>query len=129
VSIIVKLFQPSLMFVSKARAYPIEAGTQGQVPVLTEIHLTRLERPARDKHSSLLQTLIIYGHTKICNIGPWSKMLRRCYQDFVTFRKSKTFQVSMNTNGKLKKCCLSVCPSVNVSVCLPFCPFVCMFVC
>jgi hypothetical protein len=33
---------------------------------------TRLERLAKDKHSSLLQKLINYGHKKVYNIDTWS---------------------------------------------------------
>ncbi len=60
-----KPFQPSLMFAGKARAYPIEAHfrcyTVGQVPGLSHKHPTRLERLARDKHSSLLQKSVNCG--------------------------------------------------------------------
>jgi hypothetical protein len=33
---------------------------------------TRLEKLARNKHSSLLQTFVTYGHKKFHSIGPWS---------------------------------------------------------
>jgi hypothetical protein len=41
-------------------------------PSLTPKHKTRLERLARGKHSSLLQTFINYGREKCYNIDPWS---------------------------------------------------------
>jgi hypothetical protein len=31
-----------------------------------------MERPARDKHSSLLRTIVNYGRKKFYNIGPWN---------------------------------------------------------
>ena len=62
------------MFVSKAGAYPSEAlfrcSTLGQAPGLTHKH-TWLERPAREKHSSLLRTSENYICKKFYNIGPW----------------------------------------------------------
>jgi hypothetical protein len=57
-----KPFQPNLMFAGKARAYPSEApfrcSTLGQALGLTHKYSNRLERPARDKHSSLFQTFV-----------------------------------------------------------------------
>ncbi len=38
--------------------------------VLTHKHFTRLERLARDKHSTLLSTFVNYGCKKLNNIGP-----------------------------------------------------------
>ncbi len=38
----------------------------------TREHQTRLEKLARDKHSSLLQKFITYGRKKFYNIGNWS---------------------------------------------------------
>jgi hypothetical protein len=48
-----KSFQPSLMFASNGRAYQ-----SIPPPGLLRKHDTRLERPARDKHSSLLPTFV-----------------------------------------------------------------------
>jgi hypothetical protein len=49
------------MFADEAKAYPIEVQfsftSLGQIPGLAYKHLTGLKRPARDKHTSLLQTL------------------------------------------------------------------------
>ncbi len=57
--------KPSLMFVGKAKSLPLSGAPEscfGAVgSSLTHKHTTRLERLARDKHSSLLQTLVIYG--------------------------------------------------------------------
>ncbi len=36
---------------------------------LTSIHKTRLEKPVRDKHSSLLQAIVNDGHKKFYNVG------------------------------------------------------------
>ncbi len=53
-----KPFQPGTMFVSKAVAYQSVAlfrcCTLWWAPVITINHYTRLERTAKDKHSSLL---------------------------------------------------------------------------
>ncbi len=57
-----KPFQPSLMFVGKAGAYPIEEPfrccTLGQASGLAHKQETRLERLTRDKHSNLLRNFI-----------------------------------------------------------------------
>ncbi len=37
-------------------------------------HLTRLERLAKDKHSSLLQAFVNYDRKKFYNIGPKSRI-------------------------------------------------------
>ncbi len=67
------LFRRSLMFVSKARAYPSKAlfwcSTLGYVPGFTHKHWSKWEMPARDKHYSLLWTLINYDRKKFSNIG------------------------------------------------------------
>ena len=77
--------RPSLMFVSKYRASPREApfkySTLGWAAGLTHIHLTKLERPARDKHSSLLQNLSNYGRKKFYN--NMSRMLQNIHQRLV----------------------------------------------
>ncbi len=63
------------MFAGKAGAYPSEApfrcSTLGQVPGLTRKHQTRLERLARDKHSSLIRKSVNYGCKKFYGTGPW----------------------------------------------------------
>ncbi len=68
-----KPFQSSLMFASKAEAYLSEASfrcsTQGKATGLSCKHQTRLERPARDKYPSLVQTIVDYSHKKLYNIG------------------------------------------------------------
>jgi hypothetical protein len=43
---------------------------------------TRLEKLARDKHSSLLRKAIKYGQKKFYNIGPW----RKSYKTFFICR-------------------------------------------
>jgi hypothetical protein len=66
-----KQLQPSLMFVSKAKAYPSETPLRcsplGQVPRLIHKHWPMLERPAMDKHSSLLRTFVNYERKKVFN--------------------------------------------------------------
>ncbi len=54
-------FQPSQIFACKARANL--RGTLELAPVLTHRHYSEtLEKLAGDKHSSLLQTVLNYGH-------------------------------------------------------------------
>jgi hypothetical protein len=68
-----KFFQPSLMFVGKPGAYPIEEPfrccTLGKAPSLAHKQQTWLERIARDKHSSLLQKFVTYGRKEFYNIS------------------------------------------------------------
>ncbi len=65
--------QPRQMFVVKAAAYPSEApfrcSTLGSAPGLTRKHWTWLERPARNKHTSLLRKIVNYGRKTFYN--PW----------------------------------------------------------
>ncbi len=62
--------QPSLMFRSQARAYIIEAPFMCSTIGSTHKHYTRLEGPAKSKHSSLLVTLVNYGRKTFYNIWP-----------------------------------------------------------
>jgi len=74
-----KVFQPSLMLLSKAGAYP--SGTSFQVlscnvgSCLTHKHWTRPEKRARDKSSSLFQTLVNYGLKKFYY---WHLIIQHC---------------------------------------------------
>ncbi len=63
VFVLCKPFQPSVMFVGKARSLPQSAS-------LTRKHSTRLERIAIDKHSSLLRKSVNYGRKKFYSTGP-----------------------------------------------------------
>jgi hypothetical protein len=69
-----KPFQARLMILSKAgacpRRPPIRTSPLRLSPCLTHKHESRLERPARDKHSSLLGTFVIYDHNKFHNTSP-----------------------------------------------------------
>ncbi len=71
-----KPLQPSLLFVGKAEACtseaPFRCSNLGLAPGLTHKHLTRLERLARDKHSSLLRKSANYGCKKFYSTGPWT---------------------------------------------------------
>ena len=60
---------PAYSNARKVGVYPIEAP-----PGLTHKHQTKLERFARDKHSSLLYTLINYWRKMFYNIGPWNRI-------------------------------------------------------
>jgi hypothetical protein len=73
-------FQPSLIFVGKARRVPY-SGVPERCLTWVGLSLTckyyiRLERSARDKHTSLLRSFINYGCKKFYNIGTWSCMIR-----------------------------------------------------
>jgi hypothetical protein len=75
--------------VGKAGAYssetPFMCSTLGQAPGLALKQLTRLERLAKSKHSSLLQKFITYGRKMFYNIGPpvacTIKILRLSYEN------------------------------------------------
>jgi hypothetical protein len=68
-----RLFQPSLMFLSKARNLPKSVAPERCFTWtgsrLTHKYLTRLERFAKDKHSSLLGTFVNHRCKKFNNIG------------------------------------------------------------
>ncbi len=76
-----KLFQPSVILASKAIAFlngaPEKCSTLGQAPDLTYKYYTRLERPAKDKHSSLLRLFLNYGYRNVCSMGQCC-----CYLDY-----------------------------------------------
>ncbi len=60
-----KLYQPSLVFVDKARSLTYSGARERYFTKvssgLTDTHQTRLERLTRDKHSSLLRKFVNYG--------------------------------------------------------------------
>jgi hypothetical protein len=64
------------MFAGKAEAYlseiPFRCSTQKKEPGLTHKPYTRLERLARDTHSSILPKSVNYGGEKVYTIGPRS---------------------------------------------------------
>jgi hypothetical protein len=71
-----KLFQASLILVVKPGAYPISFSPLGYAPGLTCKNKTRLERPAKDKHSStsLLPTFVNYIGQLFNITGPRSML-------------------------------------------------------
>jgi hypothetical protein len=63
-----KPFQPSLMFVDKAGSYPSESPFRcSMVAIPTTMSQGWKGLPARDKHSSLLQTFVKYDRKKLHN--------------------------------------------------------------
>jgi hypothetical protein len=62
------------LFLGKDGSLPCSGETQTQFvrvgSVLTRKKSTRLERPAKEKHSSLLQTFVNYD-----NINPWPEVI------------------------------------------------------
>ncbi len=69
-----KSFHLSLMFVGEAypRVEHLKVASLRYALALPTNIRTRLERLARDKHFSLLQKSVIYGHKKFYSTGPWS---------------------------------------------------------
>jgi hypothetical protein len=71
-----KPFQPSLMFVGKARSQPKSGAPERYFTragsSLACKHYTRLERLATDKCYALFLKFVTYGCKKFYNIGPWS---------------------------------------------------------
>jgi hypothetical protein len=67
----------------KSGAYPSEAPFRswslGYAPGLPHKHKTRLERHARDKHSSLLRKSVNYGHEKFYSIGPRCRKVKNYF--------------------------------------------------
>ncbi len=69
-----KPFQLIIMFVGKAGSLPLSGVGERcfTCKCCSFIHkqLTRLERPSKDKHSSLLRIFINYKRKRFHNIGP-----------------------------------------------------------
>ncbi len=66
--------------------------------ILIHNHWTRLERLARDKHSSLLQKFVNYGQKKFYNIGPRAddiKNLRPYFTDVRNWMECSSLSVSL----------------------------------
>jgi hypothetical protein len=67
-------FQPCLMYVDKATSLPSSEAPEKFFTRVsfshTRKHKTGVKRLARDKHSSLLRTLINYGNKKFVILGP-----------------------------------------------------------
>ncbi len=80
-----KPFQPSLIFVGKARNFPY-SGVHFKCSThvgssLIHKHWTILEGIATDKPSSLLRTFVNYGRKKFFIIGPRSERNRRLFSE------------------------------------------------
>jgi hypothetical protein len=63
------------MFVGKAGAYSSEAPFNCPTLGLTHKHLTKLETPAKNRYSSLLETFVNYSCKKFLNIPPWPNII------------------------------------------------------
>ncbi len=71
------LFQPNLMFVGKARSLPQNGAPERCFTWLSSsLAYTSLKRLGRDKQSSLLPKLVIYGQKKGYNIGPGANVTK-----------------------------------------------------
>ncbi len=84
-------FQPCLMLAGMAGAYPSEFFQVIHAPSLTHKHQTRLERLAKDKHSSLLRKSVNYGRNNFYDKGPWAL----CYKT-VFFHNLCMFVISQS---------------------------------
>ncbi len=101
---------PSLMFESKAGAYPSESPlryfTIGPAPGLIHKHQTRLESPAR-YNSSFLRRFVNHGRKKFYNIGPrrkWREKARAFYTaEFIFSVKQNTLAYAANIRLGLYK--------------------------
>ncbi len=82
-----KPFHQSLMFASKAGAFQSEAPLKSST--FTNKLWNRLERPTRDKDSSLLRTSIIYGSKRFYNV----ELRGQCYKTFYG-RNLQVFAIS-----------------------------------
>ncbi len=73
----------------------------GQPPGLTLKHQTRLERPARDKHSSLLRKSVNYIGKKFNRIGPVHNFQELfCFLNFeLTTLSAQSFQMMLVHNA------------------------------
>ncbi len=73
-SVLGKLFEPSLMLLKETRAYPNEAlfrcTTLEKATGLTYKPQNRLVRPTKDKHSSLLRTFVNYSSKSFITLSP-----------------------------------------------------------
>jgi hypothetical protein len=70
-----KLFKPNLMFVGKAMT--LEDNTRKDPPSVAHKSWTRVEKLARDKHSSLLRKLLIYERKKVLiTLGQGSNIIK-----------------------------------------------------
>ncbi len=69
-----KPFQPRLTFVGEARSLPLRGAPEISFTWVRSSlickHQTRLERLARDKHSSLLQKSVNYGQKSLITLAP-----------------------------------------------------------
>ncbi len=83
-----------------AGAYPIEehfrCSTLGQALGLAHKQQTRLEKFARDKHSSLLQKFVNYEQKKFYNIGPRSHLSSYFY--YLIYRQKFVFKINLKLN-------------------------------
>ncbi len=106
-----RLFQPSLMFLGKAKSFLHSSGAPKGC--FTQVgsgfahkHCIRLERPAKDKPFSLLQTSKFYRRKKVLkhwHQGPMLKFLRPNFTNFrnkLVFIPGKLFQPSLIFAGK-----------------------------
>jgi hypothetical protein len=86
-----KTFQPSTLFVGKARSLPLSLAPERCFTCvgsrLTCKHYAIVESLARDKHASLLQKFVTYGRKILYNVCPSStdQSLRIRDQFYKTF--------------------------------------------
>jgi hypothetical protein len=91
-------FQHRLIFSDKARSLPLRGASERASSGLTRKHQTRLERPAKIKHSSLLGPFANYGHKKFYNIGTRSQMMLNVSM-LMTIKGRKNFKFYFVNGG------------------------------
>ncbi len=76
----------------KAKVKHLRCSTRADAPDLSHTHQARQERPARDKHSSLLRTLVDYGSKKYndADTCPPQKAVKRWTQRSSSVGNEKT---------------------------------------
>ncbi len=112
-----KPFQSNLIFVGEAKSLPLRGAPKRCFTWigygLTHKRWTRLERLARDKHSSLSQKNVNCGHKKFYNTGPG--MFRNFY--LVKFTKIVKCSATTVTREKLVNIVESLEFYKNIDVC------------
>ncbi len=80
------------MFVGKARSFPYSVSFERDLTLvgsgLASKHLVRLEKLARDKHSTLLQFFLNYGRKNFITLGPGGCIIKHNGLEIYRFRSN-----------------------------------------
>ncbi len=117
-----KLLQPSLMFPGKTRDLPQSRATERCFTWvgsgLTQKHYTRLERLARDKHSSLLRKSVTYGRKKFYSTGQWCDKFHTEGHNFSRNQSVVMLSVFIPIVIMISVVVLNVVAPSNISLCV-----------